>query len=214
MLLLLVLVELLLLYRLSVVVHSIVFRFFKKIFRSTKISLWVYSVLFLPGTLIHELSHFIAAVLLFVHVGGMSLMPEYEEGRLKLGEVKVAKTDPIRNFIIGIAPLLFGTTVVLGLIYKAAQNNLIYDFRFAILFVYLIFTISNTMYSSKVDMQESWKFFVILAALIVAVFLLRIPINLEFTTNQQLIEGFKQLSIYLAVPLALDVLLLVVARRW
>lgn len=214
MVLLLVLVELLLLYRLSVVVHSLVFRFFKRIFRSTRISLWLYSMLFLPGTFIHELSHFIAAVLLFVHVGGMSLMPEYEEGRLKLGEVKVAKTDPIRNFVIGVAPLLFGTAVVLGLIYFASQNNIIYDLRFAVLFVYLIFTVSNTMYSSKVDMQESWKFFVIIAALIGTAFIFRVPVNFEFLNNQKFLEAFRQLAIYLAVPLAIDVLLLVVARRW
>ncbi|HKC14513.1 MAG TPA: hypothetical protein VKC89_00935, partial [Patescibacteria group bacterium] len=50
------------------------------------------SFLFLPGVIVHELSHYLLASLLFVPVGDIEFMPQRREGELKLGSVSIGQT--------------------------------------------------------------------------------------------------------------------------
>ena len=69
----------------------------------------IFSLLFFPGILLHELSHFLMARLLGVQTGGFSLLPRVlPDGRLQLGYVETAKTDIFRDSLIGAAPLIAG----------------------------------------------------------------------------------------------------------
>ena len=74
-----------------------------------EISIALFSLLFLPGVLLHETSHFLMARLLGVRTGRFSLIPKkVGTGRLQLGYVETESTDFIRDALIGAAPLLAG----------------------------------------------------------------------------------------------------------
>jgi len=141
-----------------------------------KIALLLFSFIFLPGVLLHELSHFIMAKLLQVRTGKFSLSPQnLEDGRLQLGYVETARTDLVRDALIGIAPLVAGglfvifaglTRLNLDQLWQdvVVQSNL--DFGSALrlatgrpdfwLWFYLIFTVSSTMLPSASD-RRAWK---------------------------------------------------------
>jgi len=69
----------------------------------------IFAVLFLPGVLLHEGSHFLIARLLGVRTGRISLLPQHlGNGRLRLGYVETASVDLLRDALIGAAPLLAG----------------------------------------------------------------------------------------------------------
>lgn len=68
-------------------------------------SFGIFTLFFLLGTFIHELSHFLMAKILFVPVGNFSLFPKFKGRIIELGSVTVAKTDLIRGSLIGLAPL-------------------------------------------------------------------------------------------------------------
>jgi hypothetical protein len=51
--------------------------------------------------------------ILFFPTGGFSVIPHSTpEGRLQLGFVETVKTDPVRDSLIGVAPLIVGSLVV------------------------------------------------------------------------------------------------------
>ena len=148
------------------------------------ISLAVFSLLFFPGVLLHELSHFLLARLVGVRTGGISLIPRpLEEGRLQLGYVETAKTDFVRDAMIGVAPLLTGGFFIawvgiahLGLLIiwdslnsaggqalGLAVRELLARSDFWLWF-YLIVAVSSTMMPSRAD-RRAW----LPVALIVAV---------------------------------------------
>lgn len=77
--------------------------------RRSDIAVYLFSILFFPGILLHETSHFIMARLLRVRTGRFSLLPQpLKDGNLQLGYVEVAHSDWVRETLIGAAPLLTG----------------------------------------------------------------------------------------------------------
>lgn len=138
-------------------------------------SLGIFSLLFFPGVLLHEFSHFIMAQLLMVRTGSFSLMPAVlPGGKLRLGYVEVEGTDFFRDAMIGAAPLVTGGLTVaylagerLGFIPLAnavwQQNWPAFwkglgalpqqtDFW---LWFYLAFAVSSTMLPSESD-RRAW----------------------------------------------------------
>ncbi len=84
--------------------------------RSRPASISILSVLFFPGTVIHELAHLFTAEILGVRTSGLTLVPEgLEEKSVKTGSVMIAQTDPIRRAAIGIAPVITGLLTLAGL---------------------------------------------------------------------------------------------------
>src|ERR1700722_1998592 len=114
-------IELLILFLLSRNLSRALSHFLYRISKSKNFTITILAILFLPGTIIHEFSHAIAARLLGVSVGTMEFMPQIEGEHVKLGSVQVAHSDPIRRFFIGAAPFLFGTLIMLGLIFYFVQ---------------------------------------------------------------------------------------------
>src|SRR4051812_26423996 len=68
---------------------------------SHKAIVYVLAVLFLPGTIIHELAHAITAGVMLVHVGEIEFVPQITERGVKLGSAQIGVTDPIRRSLIG-----------------------------------------------------------------------------------------------------------------
>jgi hypothetical protein len=103
---LLMLVPLLFLQR---ALHREIQAIFLILTRRPNLTMALFALLFFPGVLLHELSHFLMAKILFVPTGGFSLIPQsMPNGTLRLGYVEVSKTDFLRDALIGMAPLIAG----------------------------------------------------------------------------------------------------------
>jgi hypothetical protein len=154
--------------------------------RSREFTIAVFSIIFLPGVLLHEFSHYLVAVILGVQAPRFSLIPQIlPDGRLQLGYVETDKTDIFRDSLIGAAPLIAGGSLVAYLavtrldlyplwdVLRNGQFNLFWlgitllpnvkDFP---LWFYLAFTVSSTMLPSGSDRHAWLPFGVILAVLL------------------------------------------------
>jgi hypothetical protein len=143
--------------------------------RRPEMTVALFSLLFFPGVLLHELSHYLMAKILGVPTGRFSLIPESLGGnRLRMGFVETASTDIFRDSLIGMAPLIAGGLFVayVGIIrldllpmgVGLALGNLELVFSslaasFSVpdfwLWFYLIVTVSSTMFPSPSD-RRAW----------------------------------------------------------
>jgi len=67
--------------------------------------MWVYTVVALPGTAVHELAHFTVALLLGARPSFPSLIPQRTARGWRLGEVRF-HAGRVRAMFIALAPLL------------------------------------------------------------------------------------------------------------
>ncbi|MCI0520344.1 MAG: hypothetical protein L0Z70_08825 [Chloroflexi bacterium] len=140
--------------------------------RRSEIAIALFSILFFPGVLLHEGSHYLMARLLGVRTGRFSLIPRpLPDGRLQLGYVETAAADFLRDALIGAAPLFSGLLLVayagwarLGLPQAweglsagglAATAASVYQRPDFWLWFYLILTVSSTMLPSRSD-RRAW----------------------------------------------------------
>lgn len=151
--LLIILGELFLLY--FITRHSLnqLFHFLHRFLHSDKKVFSLISILFLPGTILHELSHFFMAMILFLRVRDMKVLPEWHGNYIKLGSVSYEKKDFIRSILVGIAPIVLGVIMFWWLtnfpIFSSTTPLWI-----KVMGVYVIFVVSTTMFSSKQDLVD------------------------------------------------------------
>jgi hypothetical protein len=185
------------------------FYFYNKT-RSKKATIYYLAILFFPGTFVHELSHYLMAVFLNVRVGDMEFMPEVQEHGVKMGSVSIAHTDPFRRLLIGMAPFLFGTAIILSLLYFGAQYDLFNNFWYIILTGYAVFEIGNTMFSSRKDMEGALELLIVLFVLTIILYLtgLRLPaIDPNVLFGHPIIKQiFEKGSLFLLAPLVIDII--------
>jgi hypothetical protein len=85
-------------------------------------ALILYAIILFPGVLLHELSHWFTALILGVRTGSFSVLPKSRsDGSVQLGYVeyyKTANVGPIRESLIGSAPLVVGTAIILLIAYR------------------------------------------------------------------------------------------------
>ena len=70
-----------------------------------RLGMWLYALVALPGTLMHELAHFIVALLLRAQPEFPSLLPRRMDGGWRMGSVAF-RAGPVRAAPIALAPLL------------------------------------------------------------------------------------------------------------
>ena len=149
-----------------------------------QIALIIYFILILPGVMLHELSHALVARLLGVKVRKLSVgFPRKKRGGgVVLGSVEISQTDPFRSSLIGLAPLVTGTIIVLligrqvfglrpfvvnDLARLWAELQSIYRTPDFWLWVYLVFAVSNAMLPSAAD-RHAWGTALIFLGILVA----------------------------------------------
>jgi len=204
----LLIAEIITLFELSKKVQRKLGGFFYGVFKNKKRAIYAMSILFLPGTFVHEMSHFLAALILFVPVGKMQLIPRINGDNIELGSVTIAKTDFIRSFFISIAPLVIGSCTVLSVIFFAFTYKWYENFWLVALLVYFVFTVTNTMFISKKDAQGTIGFIVFIIFITVVVVLLGLNIRVTFEQNSEVFKVISKSVLLLLIPVALDILIL------
>lgn len=208
-------VEFLLLFFLSRVLTKELSIVFLKITKSKKITVYLLSLLFLPGTILHEMSHFFSAILLFVKTGEIGLFPQVEEDHVKLGKVAIYETDFIRRFIIGVAPFIIGNIVIFSMLSFFIDNNFLSNPLLIFLLIYALFAIGNTMFSSKQDLKGILELFIFLIVIFVFLYILGLrlsQINFNFLEQNSIKKITKEASIFISFPVLIDFFLIFVFR--
>lgn len=159
--------------------------------RRSDVATLLFSLVFFPGVLLHEVSHFLMAKLLGVRTGRFSVFPKpMPGGRLQLGYVETAGSDWLRGTMIGVAPLLTGGAFVAyagltGLGIRPLWNSLFTEgWQAALrqvpsassqpdfwLWLYLTLVVSSTMMPSASD-RRSWLPLAALIAVLLGISLL------------------------------------------
>jgi hypothetical protein len=155
--------------------HREIQAFFLILTRSPGVTQVIFALVFFPGVLLHELSHFLSAKILGVQTGKFSLIPRAQpNGKLRLGYVETASGGFIRDALIGVAPLVTGSLFVayvaiyqmtilpLWDVARSANWNAFWIMLGSVpgspdfwLWFYLTFTISSTMLPSQSD-RHAW----------------------------------------------------------
>ena len=184
----LLLVPLILLQRL---LHREIQAVFLILTRDARVTMGIFSILFLPGVFLHELSHFVMAKILGVRTGRFSIFPRsLPDGRLQLGYVETARSDIVRDSLIGAAPLIVGTLFVafvaiyhlqMRALWEAFRSEQFSFFWLGVrnlpqapdfyLWFYLAFAVSSTMMPSESD-RHAWLGLLIFIAVLFMIALL------------------------------------------
>ena len=169
--------QLIALYFLSRWVSKSLFMLFLLLFRSRSVAISLLLALTYPGTVIHELAHLFTAEILRVPTGKLTLVPEnIREAHIKSGSVAIAETDPFRRYAIGLAPLFTGIIAISAVSYllSLSMNHELVT----ILYFYLLFAVSNSMFSSPEDLKGFVPFAFVMGLFVAAGYMLGIRFEL------------------------------------
>jgi len=187
------------------------------------IAIYVWFCLLFPGTLVHELSHWVFAKILGVRTVRFSLGPQMRgKGAVQFGAVTFQRSDFFRESLIGVAPLLVGTGLVLaiatGRLHLAPQAPVLApellarirqvpQAQDAWLWLYLLAAISNAMLPSVAD-RQSWPALALFLCLISATLLLTGVVNQIPSAAIALSESIAiSLAFVFTLTILLDLLL-------
>ncbi len=199
----------------------------------------IYSLILLPGVFLHELSHWVVATLLGVRTGSFSIIPRRQpDGSIVLGYVEYYKErslGPVRESLVGGAPLIVGTAVILLIGYKifavtdltvAIQSGDIAQLTQAMqqtlaandvfVWLYLLFAISNAMMPSPAD-RRAWPGFLLTVGVVVlALYLLGLTdvILSELTAPVTTATGYLGTAFTLSIAVDLFFMLFIALAEW
>lgn len=197
--------EMILLFFLSREVTKSLSRLFLHMFHSSSLMIHLLAFLFLPGVIIHELSHFLMASILFVPTGEIEFLPEIRGSEVKMGSVAIGATDPFRRFLIGVAPLLIGFFVILLLFWYITP--VVFASWQTILLLYGAFEVSNTMFSSKKDMEGALGIIILFCLVGLALLVLRlpvVPVAMSLLSLPPVVLFFTHASWFFGIVLGID----------
>ena len=203
------------LYFLSRKIHTNISYLFWIITKSEKIENYLFAALFLPGTIVHEMAHFLTALVLMVPIKKVALFPKIlEGGKLQMGSVEIASVDPIRKFMVSVAPMFFGLFSIFLLLQFNPIQSYINPWINYLILGYLVFTIGNSMFLSKSDIVGIWMFVVLLLVLVYLLYYLGVDIRLSdrglLVTS--LVVFVERSSYFLFVPIIIDTLLIILVK--
>lgn len=193
----------------------------------------VYALILLPGVLLHELSHWIVATLVGVRTGSFSIIPRSQpDGTVQLGYVEYYKGStlgPIRESVIGGAPLLAGTAAILLIAYRifnipdltsAIQSgdvriltsalNQVYNTNDFLVWLYLLFAVSNAMMPSRSDRRAWPAFLLVMAVLAIMLSILGIQGVIFTGLSDVATTLFGYLGLALSLSIGVDIVFMVI----
>jgi hypothetical protein len=197
--------------------------------RHETITIWIFSLLFFPGVMLHELSHFLTAKILGVKTGKFSLIPKaMPDGRLQLGYVEIARSDIVRDSLVGVAPLIIGGLFIayaaifqmhLMDLWDLLKNGQVQLFLAGLqllpatsdfwLWFYLAFTVSSTMMPSASDRHAWLPLFIFTAILLGLAFLAGAGPWMFVNLAPPLNSFFKSISLIFGLSVVLHILLII-----
>jgi hypothetical protein len=145
--------------------------------------------------------------MLFVATGEVEFFPEIQGNQVKMGSVAIAKTDPLRRFLIGVAPLIGGLGILLLSFAYLRASSLSWQ---SVLLLYIVFQVGNTMFSSSKDMEGAAGFVIGTCLVGIILQILGVPLVawlFTFFQNPLLTSLFDSINIYLFLALGLDIFL-------
>lgn len=183
------------------------------------------TLLLFPGTIVHELSHLFTAGVLGVRTGKLELTPtSIKNEHIHAGSVMVEKTDPIRQSLIGLAPLFTGLAILTAISYYlqpwwqeaflSVQNGQFLTVPVIRFFVSLcvLSAVSNTMFASPEDLKGVPAVAITLAIIATFLYFLGLRLTLTGTILTTLTQAGKTLAVSLGIVLALNGVLLLIAE--
>ncbi len=193
-----------LLYLITRVTLKRLFIYLSSVTQNRKLVYALISTIYFPGTLLHEAAHLVMATLLLLRVKEIQIFPKATgEQTLKLGHVAYEKRGALRGVLVGSAPFFLGLIFFWALAYfKLFPGSNLWR---TILFGYLIFAVSSTMFSSRQDLVD------ILYALPLVI--MGIGIIYIFNLTAQFEALTKTINLYLFFPLVIN-LCIWVTTHW
>lgn len=167
---------------------------------------------FLPGTIVHELSHLFTAEILRVKTGKISFLPEIiEEKNIQAGKVEVAKTDPLRHAIIGLAPTFSGLAIIyllshflFSLYGKEFFKLKLWQYLLFFTGLYLVFTIINTMFASKKDLETILFPLLLFLLLTLIIYFSGVKVIISGKAEMLLLLFFKKMNFALLLSIVFN----------
>lgn len=192
--------------------HKISTYIYTGVFLLTKnksVAIGVLIVLLLPGTIIHELSHFLVATILRVPTGELTVIPSVEKGEVKAGKLFLGNTDPFRLSLIGLAPIIIGIILIYltGIYFIPQTNELTKIFSSPLLlFVicFLLFVVSLTMFSSKKDTAGLRIAAPVVLLILISLYFVGVRIFLDKPLTDKLTAALSGINYYLSITVMID----------
>ena len=185
-------------------------------------------IVFLPGVVLHEMSHLVMARLLGVPTMGFSVWPKKQsDGSLRLGYVHTKKVDFVRESLIGVAPLMFGCAAVAAIGLKLLDLddvgmallrgdfingfiNVLHVFRSTDLFIwgYILFALSNTMMPSSSD-RRAWPILGILMLIVgLVLYYVGMPAIIQTALSNVIIDAVRVIATAFTVTIGVDIVVI------
>lgn len=195
---------------------TLLWKFSHAVTGSAHLGVWIYALVFFPGTLLHELSHLLTAEILRVKTSDIVLLPKIQNGFVTLGYVRVAKADPFRSLLIGTAPFLTGLVLLAGIVYFFFQPilptvfslgilwqsvvPLFHDLRFW-LALYAIIVVSHSMFLSESDKGEVYIIPIAAVGIGAVIYFTRYTVSIPAVVNHFIVSVLLLLTITFSVVL-------------
>jgi len=181
--------------------------------------IWFWSIVFLPGTVIHEISHFLVAAATGARTGKIEIFPEFlddeEESRgVALGSVQTQKLNPIQGFLVGMAPFFSGIILLFWLSQLTKENYLSSNYLSFFTSLYFFFVIANSFFPSWADIRQTIPMVIISLVTILALWSFGVGFSLEISKVSQnyLLALTQTLGISSALNLTICVILVGLRR--
>jgi hypothetical protein len=198
--------------------------------RSQQVAVVTYAIFFLPGTVVHEFAHWIMAKILGVKTAGFNVLPKLgRKGEIQLGSVNVRGGGLVEHTLIGMAPMLLGGALTMALSYvlvdvdalvaaiRSEQSGSVLTVALqtfqrpdALIWLYLLFTISGSMFLSASDRAPVQRLALYLAAVLLPLYLFGLIPALPPEWTRVIAEMFTVFASGLAVAVALHLVMTVV----
>ncbi len=181
--------------------------------RNSLIIFW--SIIFLPGTVIHELSHFLFAILTGARTGKIEIFPRIleedfeseEKGGVTLGFVQTQKLNPIQGVFVGLAPFFVGLALLIWISSSIQSSYLSTSYYLLIFQGYLFFTISNSFFPSGSDLKHVIPATMILA--ILAFILWYLGVQFFWKPSTQFYDVLNTITLTIASSAVLNLIIII-----